>query len=125
MVSPCFAGFSTIKNNPEIKLETTDWVANPITTAKIPPATIIPDKSIPWLEVNPKNEIIKIPKEKYAVIVFSGLVRHSSYSEKAQLLNDFIMANNLTQLEAIKIARYNPPWTLPFFRRNELMVKIM
>ena len=24
IVSPCFAGFSTIKNNPEIKLETTD-----------------------------------------------------------------------------------------------------
>ena len=75
----------------------------------------------------PNNELVKIieiPKEKYAVIVFSGLVRHSSYSEKAQLLNDFIMANNLTQLEAIKIARYNPPWTLPFFRRNELMAKI-
>ena len=75
----------------------------------------------------PNNEqvkIIEIPKEKYAVIVFSGLVRDSSYSEKAQLLNDFIMTNNFTQLEAIKIARYNPPWTLPFFRRNELMVKI-
>jgi hypothetical protein len=75
----------------------------------------------------PNNEqvkIIEIPKEKYAVIVFSGLVRDSSYTEKAQLLNDFIMTNNFTQLEAIKIARYNPPWTLPFFRRNELMVKI-
>ena len=75
----------------------------------------------------PNNEqvkIIEIPKEKYAVIVFSGLVRDSSYTEKAQLLNDFIKANNLTQLEAIKIARYNPPWTLPFFRRNELMAKI-
>lgn len=75
----------------------------------------------------PNNEqvkIIEIPKEKYAVIVFSGLVRDSSYTEKAQLLNDFIMTNNMTQLEAIKIARYNPPWTLPFFRRNELMVKI-
>lgn len=75
----------------------------------------------------PNNEqvkIIEIPKEKYAVIVFSGLVRDSSYTEKAQLLNDFIMTNNMTQLEAIKIARYNPPWTLPFFRRNELMAKI-
>lgn len=75
----------------------------------------------------PNNEqvkIIEIPKEKYAVIVFSGLVRDSSYSEKAQLLNDFILTKNFTQLEAIKIARYNPPWTLPFFRRNELMVKI-
>ena len=75
----------------------------------------------------PNNEqvkIIEIPKEKYAVIVFSGLVRDSSYSEKAQLLKDFILTKNFTQLEAIKIARYNPPWTLPFFRRNELMVKI-
>ena len=62
IVSPCFAGFSTIKKRPDIKLETTDCVANPITTANIPPATIIPDKSIPWLEVNPRKEIIKIPK---------------------------------------------------------------
>lgn len=68
--------------------------------------------------------IIEVPKEKYAVIVFSGLVRESSYAEKAELLSNYLVENGLKQQGAIKIARYNPPWTLPFFRRNELMVRI-
>ena len=75
----------------------------------------------------PNNQDIKItalPKEKFAVIVFSGLVRESSYDKKANLLNEFIEKKKLTPLSAIQIARYNPPWTLPFFRRNELLIKI-
>ena len=68
--------------------------------------------------------IIEVPKEKYAVIVFSGLVRESSYAEKAELLSNYLKENGFKQQGAIKIARYNPPWTLPFFRRNELMVRI-
>jgi effector-binding domain-containing protein len=75
----------------------------------------------------PNNKSIKIlslPKEKYAVIVFSGLVIESSYLEKEKLLNQFIKEKKLKASGEIKIARYNPPWTLPFFRRNELMIKI-
>ena len=73
---------------------------------------------------NPQVSIIEAPKEKYAVIVFSGLVRESSYAEKAELLSNYLEENGFKQQGAIKIARYNPPWTLPFFRRNELMVRI-
>ena len=76
-------------------------------------------------EPNNKNiKISSIPKEKYAVIVFSGLVRESSYLEKEKLLNQFIEEKKLKTFGKIKIARYNPPWTLPFFRRNELMIKV-
>jgi len=73
---------------------------------------------------NTQVNIIEVPKEKYAVIVFSGLVRESSYAEKAELLSNYLEENSFKQQGAIKIARYNPPWTLPFFRRNELMVRI-
>ena len=69
-------------------------------------------------------KIISLPKEKYAVIVFSGLIRESSYQEKENLLNKYIKEKNLKTSGEIKIARYNPPWTLPFFRRNELMIKV-
>ena len=75
----------------------------------------------------PNNQNIRItalPKEKFAVIVFSGLVRESSYDKKVNLLNEFIKKKKLTPLSTIQIARYNPPWTLPFFRRNELLIKI-
>ncbi len=60
--SPCLTGFSIIKKIPEIRLDTTDWVANPITTPNIPPATSSPDKSTPVLPVKTKNAIIIIPK---------------------------------------------------------------
>jgi len=73
---------------------------------------------------NKEIKIISLPREKYAVIVFSGLIRESSYQEKENLLNKFIKEKNLNTSGEIKIARYNPPWTLPFFRRNELMIKV-
>ena len=75
----------------------------------------------------PNNKDIRItslPSEKYAVIVFSGLVRESSYSKQFKLLNDFIINKKLVALGQVQIARYNPPWTLPFFRRNELMIRV-
>ena len=73
---------------------------------------------------NPSVQLIEVPPKKYAVIVFSGLVRESSYEEKANLLNQFLIDQSLQALGPVKIARHNPPWTLPFFRRNELMVEI-
>jgi hypothetical protein len=75
----------------------------------------------------PNNKNVKItslPLEKYAIIVFSGLIRESNYNEQVKLLNNFINNKNLIALGLPQIARYNPPWTLPFFRRNELMIKI-
>jgi len=68
--------------------------------------------------------LTEAPKEKFAVIVFSGLVRESNYNEKFQLLNEFIKDKGLISLEVLQVARYNPPWTLPFFRWNELLIKI-
>ena len=75
----------------------------------------------------PNNKDIKIsrlPPEKYAVVVFSGLVKESNYDEQINLLNNFIANKNLVTVGKVQIARYNPPWTLPFFRRNELMIRV-
>ncbi len=74
---------------------------------------------------NNKNiTITSLPAEKYAVIVFSGLVRKSNYDEQVNLLERFILKKKLKTIGLVQIARYNPPWTLPFFRRNELMIRI-
>ena len=73
---------------------------------------------------NADVKIIALEIEKYAVIVFSGLVRESSFEEKITLLKNYVEENNFIVDGNVQIARYNPPWTLPFFRRNELLLKI-
>jgi len=75
----------------------------------------------------PNNKDITItlePKEKFAVITFSGLVKEQNYNEKINLLNQFIKEKKLKPIGSVQIARYNPPWTLPFFRRNEIMIRV-
>jgi hypothetical protein len=72
---------------------------------------------------NPEVKIIEVPKEKFAVITFSGLVREKKYAEMLNLLNEEMRKRNLEPQGPVILARYNPPWTLPFLRRNELMIR--
>ncbi len=72
---------------------------------------------------NPEVKIIEVPKEKFAVITFSGLVREKKYAEMLNLLNEEMRKRNLEPQGPAILARYNPPWTLPFLRRNELMIR--
>jgi len=73
---------------------------------------------------NPEVKIIEVPSEKYAVITFSGLVREKKYAEILNLLNEEMKKRNIDPKGPAILARYNPPWTLPFLRRNELMFRI-
>ena len=72
---------------------------------------------------NLEVKIIEVPEEKYAVITFSGLVREKKYTEMLNLLNEEMKKRDLDPKGPAILARYNPPWTLPFLRRNELMVR--
>ena len=73
---------------------------------------------------NPEVKIIEVPSEKYAVITFSGLVREKKYAEMLNLLNEEMKKRNIDPKGPAILARYNPPWTLPFLRRNELMFRL-
>jgi len=72
---------------------------------------------------NSEVKIIEMPAEKYAVITFSGLVREKKYTEMLNLLHIEMKTRNLEPKGPVILARYNPPWTLPFLRRNELMFR--
>ena len=72
---------------------------------------------------NPEVKIIDVPKEKFAVITFSGLVREKKYAKMLNLLNEEMKKRNIEPKGPPILARYNPPWTLPFLRRNELMLR--
>ena len=72
---------------------------------------------------NPEVKIIDVPSEKFAVITFSGLVREKKYVEMLNLLNEEMRKRNLEPKGPAILARYPPAWTLPFLRRNELMIR--
>lgn len=75
----------------------------------------------------PNNRAVvlkEIPTKRYAAIRFSGMGGESSLRRHTMQLNEFLSAKKLMPLSAPTYAFYNPPWTLPFLRRNEVLVEI-
>ncbi len=73
---------------------------------------------------NAQVSIKQIPAKKFAVIRFSGLVDEEKMNKKVKDLNEWVVNKNLKPISNPELARYNPPWTLPFLRRNEVMVEV-
>ena len=73
---------------------------------------------------NPAVSLREVPAKRYAVIVFSGLAGKKTVQEKTAALLASMRTHKLEPLGAPRLARYDPPWTLPFFRRNEILIEI-
>jgi hypothetical protein len=72
---------------------------------------------------NPAVVLKEIPGKRFAVIRFSGMGGKDSVDRHTKELEEYISAEKLTPLSPPTYAFYNPPWTLPFLRRNEVMVE--
>ena len=73
---------------------------------------------------NDKVRLRDLPGKRFAVIQFSGTASQSNIEEHSELLADFINRQNLAVLSEPTFSFFNPPWTLPFLRRNEVMLEI-
>lgn len=71
---------------------------------------------------NPNIEIVEVPAQTYGVIKFSGSAGTEKVAAKTKELQSWMQAQKLTITGTPELARYNPPWTLPFLRRNEIMI---
>ncbi len=75
----------------------------------------------------PKNSLVKIreiPSKRYAVMVFSGLNNAEKIENNTKQLRTWMSDKQLNAIGAPQLARYNPPWTLPPWRRNEILIEI-
>lgn len=75
----------------------------------------------------PHNHAVKLKEiaaKRFAVLRFSGTAGEDSLKRHTQELNEWLSTNHLTPVSEPIYAFYNPPWTLPFLRRNEVMVEI-
>lgn len=76
---------------------------------------------------NPTDLTVKLEEIKdyrVAVIRFSGFFNQASIFHHQSLLLNWIADRGLTTTGAAKAAGYNPPFTLPFLRRNEIVISV-
>ncbi|MFT4520664.1 MAG: hypothetical protein ACI9JM_003069 [Halioglobus sp.] len=66
----------------------------------------------------------QVPARTVAVIKFSGWARDQVVQEKVQDLLATLAAHGIEPQSQPLLAQYNPPWTPPWKRRNEVMVAI-
>jgi len=73
---------------------------------------------------DPRVHLTALPPGRFAVVRFSGLaMNHDVELETAELMA-FIRARRLRAVGPASLARYDPPWTPWFMRRNEIWVPI-
>lgn len=69
-------------------------------------------------------KIKEIPSRLIAVLKYSGTWSRKRYLEHEGKLNDIIKARGLKALSEPVFARYNPPFTPWFLRRNEIQIQV-
>ena len=75
----------------------------------------------------PRNDSVKlkeIDKKRFAAIRFSGRAGKESLKKNTEKLEQFLKEHQLEITSTPHYAFFNPPWTLPFLRRNEIMIEI-
>lgn len=75
----------------------------------------------------PVDERVVITEEgerKYGVVKFGGVATEEVVGAKAESLKKSLERDGYKVIGEALLARYNPPWTLPPFRTNEIMIPI-
>jgi hypothetical protein len=76
----------------------------------------------------PSDERIKIEKKEerfFAAIRYSGFWDESRNEKEAEKLKEWLKKYpEYGPISSPIFAAYNPPWTIPFFRRNEMLIEL-
>ena len=65
-----------------------------------------------------------VPKSRVAVLRFSGLAHRTEVQAKSLELDAWLRQRRLRPIGPVSLSQYDPPWTLWFLRRNEVMIPI-
>ncbi len=74
--------------------------------------------------LDPAAKLTELKDYRVAVISFSGLLNQETISTHQTLLLKWIADKGFKVAGTVKAAGYNPPFTLPFLRRNEIVIPI-
>ncbi len=73
---------------------------------------------------NLQVKLREVPGKRFAVIRFSGFRTDGALQERSGELQAFIRSKGLVPIGEPIYAFYDPPWTLPFMRRNEVLWEV-
>ena len=73
---------------------------------------------------NPAVVLREIPGHRTAVVRFSGFMSEPKVEGKAQALLGWLQARGMRAVGPPRLLRYDPPWTLPFMRRHEVVFDV-
>ena len=77
---------------------------------------------------NPKDssvKLVEVPARTVAVIRFSGWATDGKIERYTGELLDALVSRQIEINSEPMLNQYNPPWTAPFLRRNEIMIEIV
>ncbi len=120
------AGYIFGRNTREQKIEMTAPVQQtmdgpPEMAFMMPSEYSLPDLPTP----NDKRVTFReAPAFTAAVIRFNGWADLQKAEERWQKLKTFLVNQNIQIIGQPTLNQYNPPWTLPFLRRNEIIVPV-
>ncbi len=138
------AGYIFGKNKSQQKIAMTAPVVQKSESEKISmtaPVVISPNENKTWtmtfsmpskftletlpLPTDERVKIEKVEEKLVAALTFSGFWNESKNAEKALELTEWMKGYQEYQITSSPMfAGYNPPWTLPFLRRNEMIVEL-
>ena len=74
--------------------------------------------------LDPMVRLRAVPGSTFAVIRFSGFNSASLVEEKTAALRSYAAREQISLTDHVLYARYNPPWTPWFLRRNEILYEL-
>lgn len=73
---------------------------------------------------NPNVSLKETRPKLLAVVEYSGLWREKTKQRHQAKLSEWMEKQGLQGISNPMIAGYDPPWTLPFLRRNEILIEV-
>ncbi|NTV66460.1 MAG: heme-binding protein [Chlorobaculum sp.] len=74
--------------------------------------------------LDPEVKLRELPASTVAVVTFSGLHSAANLEKYGRQLQAWLKKQGYRPISEPKLASYDPPWTIPFLRRNEVQIMI-
>jgi hypothetical protein len=102
-------------------VEETLQESRPVMAFTMPSAYAVQDLPMPD---DASITITAVPERKVAAISFSGWATQGKIASKSRELLSVLERHGIQTVGGTSLNQYNPPWTPPFLRRNEIVVEV-